>query len=311
MSAMTLIWSPEFELHHTPSGHPESPARAHVMARIVERFRARGGEVVAPRAVTIEQLARVHGSAYIQHVLSTTGRAVQFDPDTFTSAKSVDAALLAAGAAVDMVERITSGADRRTFALVRPPGHHAEANRAMGFCLFNNIAVGAAHVRALGASRVAIVDYDVHHGNGTQHMFENDPSVLYISTHQFPHYPGTGAVDESGIGRGAGFTVNVPLRAGATDEVYRRAFDDVVLPAVRDFAPDVLLVSAGFDAHEDDPLADMRVTTDGFRMMTQALVDVADECCSGRIGLITEGGYNLQALEECLETVIGVLSRPS
>jgi acetoin utilization deacetylase AcuC-like enzyme len=306
---MILIWSPESLLHKTPEGHPESPARGRVMARVVERFRAAGGEVAAPRAATVEQLSRVHDGEYVRRVLATAGHPTPFDPDTFTSAESVDVALLAAGATVDMVERIMIGAGARVFAFVRPPGHHAEANRAMGFCLFNNVAVAAAHARALGAARVAIVDYDVHHGNGTQHIFESDPSVLYVSTHQFPHYPGTGAANEIGVGAGVGFTVNVPLRAGSTDAVYKKAFDDVVLPAVRKFAPEVLLVSAGFDAHESDPLADMRVTTDGFRMMTQALVDVAEECCSGRVGFITEGGYNLEALEDCLETVLKVLRR--
>jgi acetoin utilization deacetylase AcuC-like enzyme len=169
------------------------------------------------------------------------------------------------------------------------------------------VAIAAAHARARGAARGALVVNHLHHRHGTQHTFERDPSVLYVSTHQFPHYPGTGAADETGVGPGAGFTVNVPLRAGSDDAVYGKAFDDVVLPAIRKFEPDVLLVSAGFDAHEHDPLANMRVTTDGFRMMTKALVDVAEECCSGRVGFITEGGYDLQALEECLESVIDVV----
>jgi acetoin utilization deacetylase AcuC-like enzyme len=305
---MVLIWSPRFEDHKTPIGHPESPDRARVMAAAVEQWRAGGGEVVAPRTVTHEQLLRVHTEAYVHSILATAGRAVSFDQDTATGAESVGAALLAAGAAVDLAEHILGDGHPRAFALVRPPGHHAERNRAMGFCLFNNIAVAAAHARASGASRVAIVDYDVHHGNGTQHMFEDDPSVLYVSTHQFPHYPGTGGADEKGVGPGLGFTVNVPLKAGGGDAVYQRAFDDVVLPAVRNFAPDVLLVSAGFDAHERDPLANMRVTTTGFREMTAALRDVAEDCCEGRIGLITEGGYDLQALGECLSVVIETLS---
>jgi acetoin utilization deacetylase AcuC-like enzyme len=304
---MVLIWSPRFQDHKPPSGHPESPERARVMAAAAERWRASGGEVVAPRTVSHEQLLRVHDEAHIEAVLAATGRAVSFDQDTFTGADSVGAALLAAGAAVDLVEHVLGDTHPRAFALVRPPGHHAERNRAMGFCLFNNIAVAAAHARAIGAARVAIVDYDVHHGNGTQHIFEDDPSVLYVSTHQFPHYPGTGAAKETGVGRGAGFTVNVPLRAGATDEVYQKAFDETVLPAVRTFAPDILLVSAGFDAHERDPLANMRVTTSGFRAMTEALRDVADECCDGRVGFITEGGYDLQALDECLSVVVDVL----
>jgi acetoin utilization deacetylase AcuC-like enzyme len=304
---MTLIWSPRFADHKPPIGHPESPARAQVMADAVNRWRATGGEVVAPREASSEQLLRVHDEAHIHAVIGATGRAVSFDQDTFTGADSVGAALLAAGAGVDLAEHVLGGKHPRAFALVRPPGHHAERGRAMGFCLFNNVAIAAAHARAMGA-RVAIVDYDVHHGNGTQHVFEDDPSVLYVSTHQYPHYPGTGATDERGVGPGEGFTVNVPLKAGATDAIYKAAFDDVVLPAVRHFNPDVLFVSAGFDAHERDPLANMRVTTEGFRMMTEALVEVAEECCGGRVGFITEGGYDLQALEECLSVVIDALT---
>ena len=198
-----------------------------------------------------------------------------------------------------------------TLALVRPPGHHAERDRAMGFCLFNNVAVAAAHARSLGAERVAIVDYDVHHGNGTQHIFEGDPSVLYVSLHQFPYYPGTGAADEIGAGAGAGFTVNLPLEAGATDEDYRLVFADVVLPVLRQFKPDLVLVSAGFDAHERDPLAGMRLTTGAFAAMTMELRQVAEECCGGRIVAVTEGGYDLQALGASLDAVVRVLADDS
>ena len=178
----------------------------------------------------------------------------------------------------------------------------------MGFCFYNNIAIAAAHARTMGAARVAIVDYDVHHGNGTQHMFEDDPSVLYVSTHEYPEYPGTGAADEIGRGRGAGFTVNLPLEAGAVDEDYRVVFAEVVLPVLRQFKPDIVLVSAGFDAHERDPLAGMRLTTGAFRAMTAELRNVAIECCEGRIAMITEGGYDLRALHESLTAAIEVLA---
>src|SRR5215471_9792297 len=187
------------------------------MNAVAARWRERGGEVVAPRAATHEQLARVHDAEYIQRISETTGQALALDPDTYTSPDSYEVALLAAGAAIDAVERVMSGSHVRALALVRPPGHHAEREHAMGFCLFNNVAIAAAHARTLGADRVAIVDYDVHHGNGTQHIFDHDSSVLYMSLHQFPYYPGTGAADEIGGGSARGRTVNVPLEAGAVD----------------------------------------------------------------------------------------------
>ena len=178
----------------------------------------------------------------------------------------------------------------------------------MGFCLFNNVAVAAAHARAEGAKRVAIVDYDVHHGNGTQHMFESDPTVLYVSLHQFPFYPGTGAVDEIGRGEGTGFTVNLPLEAGAVNEDYRLAFSEVVVPVLRQYDPDLLIVSAGFDAHERDPLAGMRLTSSAFAAMTGELRRVAEERSDGRLVLVTEGGYDLRALEESLDGVVESLA---
>jgi len=239
-------------------------------------------------------------------------RAVSLDPDTYTSPESYDVALLAAGAAIDAVERAMSGSHSYTLAMMRPPGHHAEPAHAMGFCLFNNVAVAAAHARhALGASRVAIVDYDVHHGNGTQHMFDRDPSVLYVSTHQYPYYPGTGAAGEIGTGLGEGFTVNLPMEAGSIDADFDHVFERVVLPAVRQFEPDLLLVSAGFDAHERDPLGGMRVTTPAFAAMTKALRQVADECCRGRIACVLEGGYDLEALAASIDAAIEVLSGPA
>jgi acetoin utilization deacetylase AcuC-like enzyme len=277
---------------------------------VAGRWRERGGEVVAPRQATHEQLARVHDVEYLRRIAETAGQAVSLDPDTYTSTDTYEVALLGAGAAVDAVERVMQGPDHVAFALVRPPGHHAERGRAMGFCFYNNIAIAAAHARTLGAHRVAIVDYDVHHGNGTQHMFESNPDVLYVSTHQFPFYPGTGAVDEVGVGAGGGFTVNLPLAAGATDEDYRTVFAEIALPVLRQFKPDLLLVSAGFDAHERDPLANMRLTTEAFAAMTLELRAVAAECCSGRMMLITEGGYDLRALAASLEAVVQALASP-
>jgi len=307
--SLILISSERFADHQTPPGHPEAPERADVMDVVAGEWRQRGGEVVAPRMATREQLARVHDEEYLRRIAETAGSAVAIDQDTYTSPDTYDAALLAAGAAVDAVERVMAGAPTtRALALVRPPGHHAERSRAMGFCFFNNVAVAAAHARTLGASRVAIVDYDVHHGNGTQQMFEADESVLYISIHQWPYYPGTGAAAEIGRGGGEGFTVNVALEVGAVDEDYRVVFEEIVVPVLRQFKPDLVLVSAGFDAHERDPLAGMRLTSGAFAAMTGALRQVAEECCGGRMAAVTEGGYDLRALAESLRGVVDVLA---
>jgi acetoin utilization deacetylase AcuC-like enzyme len=294
-----------------PPGHPERSERAEVMEVVASRWRTRGGEVTAPHVATTEQLARVHAAEYIAFIAETAGRAVALDPDTYTSPESHGIALLAAGAGIDAVELAMGPKSRAVLAMVRPPGHHAERSRAMGFCLFNNIAVAAAHARAKGAARVAIVDYDVHHGNGTQHMFEADPNVLYVSLHQFPFYPGTGAVDEIGTGAGKGFTVNLPLEVGSVDDDYRVAFSDVVVPVLRQYDPDLLLVSAGFDAHERDPLGGMRLTSAAFGAMTMELRKAAEECCEGRMVLMTEGGYDLRALTESLEAAIDSLAASS
>jgi acetoin utilization deacetylase AcuC-like enzyme len=308
--SVIISHSSRFAEHLTPPGHPERPERAEVMDAIAERWRARGVEAVAPRAATREQLSRVHDTDYMRRVSETAGRATRLDPDTYTSPDSHEIALLAAGAAVDAVDRVMGGSHRAAVALVRPPGHHAERDRAMGFCLFNNVAVAAAHARAQGAARVAIVDYDVHHGNGTQHAFEADADVLYVSTHQFPYYPGSGSAEEIGRGAGAGFTVNVPLEAGAVSEDYQLAFKEIVVPVLTQFEPDLVLVSAGFDAHEDDPLGGMRLTAEAFGAMTMELRAVAEECCRGRIVAVTEGGYDLPALGASLDAAIGALQGP-
>ena len=309
--SLIVISSERFAEHMTPPGHPESPERAEVMDVVAAEWRARGGEVVAPREASREQLARVHSPEHLRRISETAGVAAALDPDTYTSPDTFEVALLSAGAAVDAVERVMGGSHTRALVLSRPPGHHAERDRAMGFCFYNNVAVAAAHARSLGARRVAIIDFDVHHGNGTQHIFENDQEVLYISLHQSPYYPGTGAADETGHGVGAGRTVNIPLEVGATDGDYRLVFEQVVRPVLRQFAPDILLVSAGFDAHERDPLGGMRATTAGFAAMTAALRQVADECCDGRLVAVVEGGYDLRALGECLRAVVDVLSDES
>jgi acetoin utilization deacetylase AcuC-like enzyme len=304
---LTLVASPRFADHVTPVGHPERPERAQVFNRVAGAFRQQGGRVLAPRPATDADLERVHTREHIDFVVATRGKAAMIDEDTFTSPDSEEIARLAAGAVLTGVDHVLDGAPgSRALVMVRPPGHHAEADRAMGFCLYSSVAVGAAYARSRGCGRVAIVDYDVHHGNGTQWIFYEDPTVLFVSSHQYPFYPGTGAASERGRGAGEGFTLNIPLRAGAREDEIESAYASQVIPAVRAFKPDLLMVSAGFDAHERDPLGQLRMTTAGFERLTGQLVALAEEVCHGRMVLVTEGGYDLDAIEECLNAVIRV-----
>jgi acetoin utilization deacetylase AcuC-like enzyme len=304
---LVVVSSKRFVDHVTPVGHPERPERAEALSAVAGAFQEQGGEVIEPRLATDEDLLRVHAQEHVDAIVATRGKATMIDEDTFTSPDSDEVARLAAGAVMSGVDRVLDGPKgSRALVLVRPPGHHAEADRAMGFCLYNNIAVGAAYARQRGCARVAIVDYDVHHGNGTQWIFYEDPTVLFVSSHQYPFYPGTGAASEKGRGNGLGFTLNVPLDAGATDDDVERKYADQVIPAVRQFKPDLLMVSAGFDAHEMDPLGQLRMTTEGFGRLTKMLLDVADDLCDGRVVLVTEGGYDLDALKACLQEVIRV-----
>jgi len=305
---LTVFTSDRFADHLTPVGHPERVERFEVMQHVVSEWARRGGDAIAPRPATRAELTRIHDQEYVSLISETAGRAVALDPDTFTSPESYDVACLAAGAACQAVEHVLDqGTGSRACAVVRPPGHHAERGKAMGFCLFNNIAVAARHARASGLARIAIVDYDVHHGNGTQWSFYDDPSVLFISSHQYPYYPGTGAATDVGTGAGKGFTVNLPLDAGATDADYELVYTRVALPVLRQFDPDLILVSAGFDAHHRDPLAGMRLTTEQFGRLTAHLAAVADEVCDGRVVALTEGGYDLHALATSLDVAMRVL----
>ena len=310
--SLSIFITDRFADHLTPPGHPERSERFEVMQVVAAEFRKRGGHVASPRPATDEEIVRIHDAEYLSMIRETAGRAVALDPDTFTSPDSYEVATLATGAAVSAVDHVLrAGSGARAFAFVRPPGHHAERNRAMGFCLFNSIAIAAAHARARGLDRVAILDYDVHHGNGTQASFYGDHSVLFVSSHQYPYYPGTGAAGDIGTAAGKGFTVNLPLAAGATDADFERVYSRVALPIVRQFKPQLILLSAGFDAYVDDPLGGMRLTAPYFERLTAAIAAVADDCCDGRLVAVVEGGYDLAGLGACLRGAVRALAGES
>jgi acetoin utilization deacetylase AcuC-like enzyme len=310
VSAPTLVYTdPLFLAHDTGPGHPESPAR---LRAILDDFDARpvaGVERRTPRPATDQEILAVHDPEYFEALRSFSGRRARLDADTVSSPSSFEAARLAAGAAVGAVEAVWAGQARNAFVWARPPGHHAEEAQAMGFCLFNSVAIAAEAALRLGAQRVMIVDWDVHHGNGTQHSFERRRDVLYASSHQHPLYPGTGAPHEIGRGEGEGYTVNCALPAGQTDADFGAVFHELFLPVGQAFRPDLVLVSAGFDAHERDPLAGMSVTERGFASMCSAVRDLAESACGGKLVLLLEGGYDLGALagstRACLEVLRG------
>jgi len=305
----TLLLTDERMLEHDPGGeHPEAPSRlAAILAALSERPVAGARFEAAPEASEAE-LVRVHGAEHVRRILALRGRSAALDPDTSVSPRSIDAALLAAGSATEGVRRVLDGKAAGAFALVRPPGHHAEATRAMGFCLFNNVAVAAAEAHARGLQRVLCVDWDVHHGNGTQRSFWSRRDLLYMSTHQYPFYPGSGHESETGTAEGEGFTVNVPLPAGCTDRDYFAVFTDLLLPIAEEYRPELVLVSAGFDAHQRDPLGGMRLTSAGFAALCGAVKAVADRHCPGRLVLTLEGGYDLDALTASVRACVEVMA---
>ncbi|HEV7489443.1 MAG TPA: histone deacetylase family protein [Rhodanobacteraceae bacterium] len=294
----TAIYTHPACLEHDPGpGHPESSARLAAVLEALDDPRFASIVRIEAPAATREQLARVHAPALIDEVLDEPVDAGwrRLDPDTVMSSASADAALRAAGAVCAAVDAAIGGVHKRAFCAVRPPGHHATRDTAMGFCLFNSVAVGAAHaIAAHGLARIAIVDFDVHHGNGTQDIFWSDPRVLYASSHQWPLYPGTGARTETGMGN----IVNAPLQPGSGSGEFRRANEEIVLPALEQFAPELVLISAGFDAHKLDPLANLNLVADDYAWITSRLVDLAERHAKGRVVSSLEGGYSLTALRE-------------
>jgi acetoin utilization deacetylase AcuC-like enzyme len=308
MPRVALYDDPLFREHDSGRGHPERPERLEAVRSGLRQAGLEARlELRAPRPATRDELLRVHEAAYLHTLEASAGRTLRFDPDTQAGPRSCEAALLAAGAVVDAVERVLDGAIDRAFCAVRPPGHHAEAGRAMGFCLLNNVAVGAAHALARGVSRVAVLDFDVHHGNGTQAIFWREPRVLYVSSHQYPFYPGSGALEEVGEGPGRGYTVNLPLPGGLGDADYVRVYRELVLPVCRAYDPELVLVSAGFDPHRSDPLAGMALTEDGFGELTALCLDAASGAAAGRAVFVLEGGYDLAGIARSSAALLACL----
>jgi acetoin utilization deacetylase AcuC-like enzyme len=307
MLTTAVVRDPRYLEHDQGPDHPESPRRLEVIYEYLDKEEVRGiFRTIVPRPATRDELLWNHTDAYIEKIAKTAGRDFsRLDPDTSTNRHSWEVARLAVGGVFAAMDLIAGHELQNAFALVRPPGHHAEADHAMGFCIFNNVALGAHYARqVLGYKRVMIVDWDLHHGNGTQHSFYRDPNVLYFSTHQFPYYPGTGSIDQIGEDRGRGFTVNVPLAPGAGDEDFAAIYNRLVRPIGRSFSPDFIIVSAGFDIYKMDPLGGMEVSIKGFAYLARVLLRLAESCCDGRILFCLEGGYNLPGLREGVLAVL-------
>ena len=298
MSDTGYVYDPIF-LQHSEFGHPESAKRLEAIMKELERSGLLAElQHVPSRAATQEEVTAVHPLSRIDRIREICqGGGGHLDPDTYTTPASYDAAMTAAGSLVELTLQVIDGSLQNGFALVRPPGHHATRNRAMGFCLFNNIAIAArAAQNQRELKRIAIIDFDVHHGNGTQDVFEEDPGVLYISTHQSPHYPGTGFAEETGRGAGKGSLVNIPLPSGTGDAAFKIIYTEILPPILRRFQPELILVSAGYDCHWKDPLAGLGLSLKGIAWISQTLFDLAEELCGGKIVFTLEGGYDLKVL---------------
>ncbi|HVN95990.1 MAG TPA: histone deacetylase [Syntrophorhabdaceae bacterium] len=304
-----IVKHPIYLKHLTDEYHPESPKRLEHVYAMLETLDQQGLAYVSPRMATPEEIALVHDLPYIESIARAGGKPMHhLDPDTVSSPKTYEAALMAVGGLLQLADAIQSSEVDTGFALVRPPGHHAERSHAMGFCIFNNIAIAAKYLEnKYGLKNILLVDFDLHHGNGTQHTFYQDRTVLYFSTHQYPYYPGTGSLDEVGEGDGRGYTINVPMSGGMGDEDYIYAFKDVLVPVSEMYKPEMVLVSAGFDTYYDDPLGGMAVTETGFAAMTRILLDIAKKHCNGQALFALEGGYDLRGLASSVRAVIAEL----
>ncbi len=315
MNRTGIVKDSRYLEHMMDPGHPESPERLRAIYQMLEEEEMKGQfEAVKPRAATREELEMIHTPAYIDLIASTAGKPYfRLDGDTSTCAKSYEAALVAAGGFLELIKAIMEGKLNNGFAFVRPPGHHAERDRAMGFCLFNNVAIGARYaIQNFSLQKILIVDWDVHHGNGTQNSFYEDPSVLYFSTHRYgSFYPGTGGPTEVGKGKGEGFTVNVPLSTQWGDADYGNIFQKILKPIALEYQPQLILVSAGFDTHYDDPLGGMEVTEKGFARMTQILMEIAEATAQGKLAITLEGGYDVSGQSRSVKAVLKELAHAS
>jgi acetoin utilization deacetylase AcuC-like enzyme len=315
MNRTGIVKDERYLEHVMDPGHPESPERLRAIYQMLEEEEMKGHfEAVEPRSATREELEMIHSSRYIDLIASTAGKPYfRLDGDTSTCAKSYETALLAAGGFLVLIRAVMEGKLNNGFAFVRPPGHHAEKDRAMGFCLFNNIAIGARYaIQNFSLQRILIVDWDVHHGNGTQSSFYEDPRVLYFSTHRYGFfYPGTGAATEVGKGKGEGFTVNVPLSTRCDDADYGNILQKILKPIALEYQPQLILVSAGFDIHYDDPLGGMEVTEKGFARMTQLLMEIAGVTAQGKLAITLEGGYDVAGQSQSVKAVLKELAQLS
>ncbi len=306
-----VIVSDDFRKHDSGRGHPESPHRMDAVFRAIRApDLAAKLEVVDPKPAEKEHILLVHWERLYDEVLATRGKERTYlDSDTVASPATAEVAHLAVGSVLTGIDRVMEGKLENAFAFLRPPGHHAKPDKAMGFCFFNNVAVGAMYaLKRYQLRRVLVIDFDVHHGNGTQKAFYTSPEVLYLSTHQSPHYPGTGGIHETGKDEGEGYTLNVPMPAGMGDREYLRIFREVLVPVGLEYRPELVLVSAGFDAHRDDPLGGMELSSAGYAAITVEILRLAREACGGRTVFALEGGYQLRALEESIAAVLRVLT---
>ena len=312
MDAPGFVLDDCYFLHDPGSRHPESPKRLLAIKQALATIgAAERWERLQARPAQMDELELVHHREHLEHVKQAAMRAPSYlDPDTVVSSESYRTGLFAAGGVLECVDAICKGSLRRAFAFVRPPGHHAEPAKAMGFCLFNNVALAAAYARVVyHLERVAVIDNDLHHGNGTQAIFYDDPHVLYISSHQFPFYPGTGNFDEVGCKEGKNYTLNFPLLAGTQDSTFVPIYSKIVRPILEQYQPQLILVSAGFDAHFKDPLGGLRITQDGYASSSASLIRAAEHCCGGRICFVLEGGYSYEALIECTQAVMAEMEK--